>query len=318
MKKSLLCIVVLSCALPLFAQQKVTLTIRQLLGTEPFVFNKAVKNNLNQDFNISRVNYYLSSIKLIHDGGKITAVPDKYIFVNGKANIREELGSFPVTKVEGIQFSVGVEAPANNDDPAKWTGSHPLAPKSPSMHWGWSAGYRFVALEGKAGASLTTTYEMHGLGNHNYFSQTVTGVGNAGTDGITVDLNADYTGAVYGIDLASGPIDHGVDATDLAMLKNFQSRVFSPNAEPNALAEVQGAAAFTVYPNPSSGSFHIASAASVALEEIIVTDITGRVLQQTRTDSREGTEIRIDQKGIYLLRLTDSNKRSSYQKLIVR
>ena len=105
---------------------------------------------------------------------------------------------------------------------------------------------------------------------------------------------------------------------DLAMLKNFQNRVFSPNTEPNALAEVQGAAAFTVYPNPSSGSFHIASAASVALEEIIVTDITGRVLQQTRTDSREGTEIRIDQKGIYLLRLTDSNKRSSYQKLIVR
>lgn len=315
MKKSLLFIAGLCCTLQLAAQQKVTLTIRQLLGSDPFAFNKAVKNNLNQDFNITRVNYYISSIKLIHDGGKETAVPDKYIFVNGKANVREELGSFSVTKVEGIQFSIGVEAPVNNEDPAQWTASHPLAPKSPSMHWGWTAGYRFVALEGKAGSSLSTSYEMHGLGNPNYFSQKIMGVGNVATEGISVDLNANYTEAVYDIDVASGPIDHGVDATDLAVLKNFQTRVFSPNTEPSALTEVQNGTAIQAYPNPSTGSFHLPG--NVVPGAVVVTDMTGRQMPVTLVQHKEDIEIQIAQKGIYFLRVPDRNKHFFYQKLIV-
>lgn len=94
------------------------------------------------------------------------------------------------------------------------------------MHWGWSAGYRFVAIEGKAGMTFNTTFEMHGLGDPNYFSQTKTLIGVKRDTNIYVKLEADIAQALKGINITAGPIDHGVDATDLDVLKNFRDFVF--------------------------------------------------------------------------------------------
>jgi len=44
------------------------------------------------------------------------------------------------------------------------------APKSPPMHWGWAAGYRFRSFEGMTGASMTHRMaKIHAsLENRNY------------------------------------------------------------------------------------------------------------------------------------------------------
>src|SRR5690606_31314969 len=99
---------------------------------------------------------------------------------------------------------------------------HPLGPKSPSMHWGWTAGYRFVAYEGSGGTNFSQTWQLHGLGNENYFQVTadVDVVDEGGV--LMMDLNADYTRGVENIDLAAGTISHGTTSEAKTILENWR------------------------------------------------------------------------------------------------
>lgn len=208
------------------AQKNVILKINHKLGDSTFALNKASQNNLSKDFKITRVDYYMSKISIIHDGGMITNVPKMSILSRTGADVEANLGKFAVTNIEGIKFSIGVDTPENHADIALLSNFDPLGPKTPAMHWGWSAGYRFAAIEGKAGTSFNTTFEMHGLGDPNYFSQTKTVIGVKRDSNIYIKLDADIAQALKGINITAGPVDHGVDATDLDVLKNFRDFVF--------------------------------------------------------------------------------------------
>ncbi|MBK6375321.1 MAG: hypothetical protein IPF67_20135 [Saprospiraceae bacterium] len=112
-----------------------------------------------------------------------------------------------------------------------------------------------MAIEGKSGASLKTDYQMHGLWDANYFSQTKMAAGIASGDDIYINLDADYTLALKGINVTSGPIDHGVNATDLTVLQNFRDYVFSPGLGLLNSNNVKSQSSIDVYPNPSKGVY---------------------------------------------------------------
>lgn len=264
------------------AQKNVYLTIKHMLGNANFAFNQTAQNDLTQDFQVTRVDYYISSIYIIHDGGQQTQVQNKYILAKGSANVVELLGNFNVTNVEGVKFSIGVDSPVNNDDPALWPSAHPLAPQSPSMHWGWSAGYRFIALEGQAGASFNTTFQMHGLGNANYFSQTQMAAGVSSGNDIYINLDADYSKALKGINVNAGPIDHGVNATDLDVINNFRDYVFSPGTGiPASVKNMSKMEGIRIYPNPSFGEVYVDMTQYTGqIDKIIVLDMTGKMLYE--------------------------------------
>lgn len=318
-KTTILSFLFLSLALTGNAQKKVSLTIKHLLGATPFAFSTASTNNLGQSFNITRVEYYISQISIIHDGGKLLSVPNKYILANGGANVNEELGTFAVTDVEGINFYIGVETPVNNADPSLWPSAHPLAPKSPSMHWGWVSGYRFIALEGKSGSSLSTTYEMHGLGNPNYFQQTIMAAGVNSGSNVTINLDADYTQALYDINVASGPIDHGADATDLDVIKNFRDRVFKPGTGlPTSIKNIESPINVAVYPNPSKGVFQLRmNNNNTRITDAKVVDISGKVVMTIDFKNNQNTEFRISNKGTYIINFYSGNDNVVNQKVII-
>jgi hypothetical protein len=290
------------------AQKDVYLNITHKLNTSNFAFNQTAVNDLNQNFRVTRVDYYISSIKIIHDGGLITVVPNKYLLVKGSSNVNELLGNFNVTNVEGIKLSIGVESPTNNSNPTVWPSSHPLALQSPSMHWGWSSGYRFVALEGLAGNNFNTVFEMHGLWNANYFEQTqmATGV-NTGND-VTIYLDADYVQAVKGINLQSGPIDHGSNATDLTVLNNFRDFVFSPGSSSTGIADFGQLSDISIYPNPSAGIFHINNSISATgATRLVAIDNLGRTVIDKQLNPELNT-ISLDCSGAYTVVLFSNNE----------
>lgn len=289
------------------AQQNIYLNINHKLGSANFALNQASQNDLLQNFKITRLDYYISSIHIIHDGGQEMLVADKYILVHSENNIHELLGTFNVTNVEGVKFSIGVEAPINNQDPTLWPASHPLSPKSPSMHWGWSAGYLFVALEGKAGSNFSTGFEMHGLKNANYFSQTQMAAGVISGNEININLDADITQAVKGIDLNAGPTDHGANATDLDVLKNFRDDVFSPSINTTAIS-VKGITGISIYPNPSASTFYINNLnATPYATQAVLFDILGRKVMEQKLEISLNT-LEIENAGTYNLLLMNENE----------
>lgn len=306
MKKISITIIALLIAFGAFAQKEVTLTIKHMLGSSPFAFNQAAMNDLNNNFSITRVDYYISGIKIIHDGAQETTVPAKYILVKGDQNHVAFLGTFNVTNVEGIKFSIGVDAATNTTtDPSGATTPYPLNNQSPSMHWGWTSGYRFVALEGNAGSSLSTLYQLHGLFDPNYFEQTVMAAGVNNGNSVTINLDADYTQAVKGIDLIAGPINHGDNTNDLTMLQNFRDFVFSPGTGiPLTLANPEVVNQIKFFPNPSTGQVRFLVTNKMAgLTDAIVYDLSGKKIKEISLVGKTTADFIIENKGMYIIRL---------------
>lgn len=286
------------------AQKNVFLVIQHTIGQNDFATDVEGQNDLNYKFKITRLDYYISSIKIIHDGGQELAVKDKYILARAEDNVLELLGNFDIQKVEGIKFSIGVEEPTNNDDPTKWTSPHPLAPQSPSMHWGWSAGYRFVALEGVTGNAFSSVFQLHGLWNKNYFEQTQMVAGQEVENGIFIGLTLDCEKALKGVNLSKNPIEHGVNAGDLKVLQNLRDIAITPIENTSAVADefnVNGS--FSVYPNPSSGDVTVDVTTMTQKPTAIDVINTSGTLVKSIPVLGNITKINVNGKGFYLLRL---------------
>ena len=266
---------------------------------------KKLQITLDNEFNVKRLEYYISAISLTHDGGKITKASDVYILVNGGTAVDVELGKFDITTLESINFSVGVDPSVNNQNPTQWSASHALAPKSPSMHWGWAAGYRFIALEGKTGSSLNTTFEIHALGNDNFFKISIPTKGAMDNGDLVVGLDADYTEALSNIDISGGLVIHGETDQAVRCLRNFTNTVFSSqegNKNTLSVDNVKQEIATVLYPNPSTGSFSIDVPHSVTgLVEVSVLDLNGKVMLDSTLESNGVNTFAIENKGVFIV-----------------
>jgi hypothetical protein len=306
----------------LSAQNDVKFEIRHFLGGTPFALNMAAQNNMENDFNVTRLEYYISQIDIAHDGGQVTRIDSFWLLVNAKDPLLADLGTYNIDQVESISFYIGVEQPFNHLDPAQYPLSHPLAPKAPSMHWGWASGYRFLAIEGFAGSNLGQLYQLHGLGNENYYqtqvdSPTVTATPN----GMVISLDADYAGILHNIDVSSGLIVHGSADEASQALGNMPAYVFSPASATTSVDDQLAAPAFRLYPNPTSSGYTFLKLEEPAFESLQVQllDMTGKKLFETSL--QPGTaEVRIPvgEAGFYLLSLMQENKMMETRKLIVK
>ena len=244
-----------------FAQnQTIWLNMQQLMNKDAFALFTTTDLTATKTHQFARVQYYLSGISIIHDGGQEAPFTDLYLLVNAATDSVFNLGQSPYKNIEGIKFSVGVDQAHNHLDPTTYPPGHPLAPQIPEMQWGWASGYRFIAIEGDAdGAAgpLADHYEVHALGDANYFSQTILTSGKVESDGIHLRIKADYNRLLDGIDTEGGFVAHTTTGKAVTVLKNAQTVVFSA-------ADVLGICCdatpghFNMAPNPANGSATIA------------------------------------------------------------
>lgn len=313
MKKYLLSALVL-LGFSVFAQQDIYLKVNHQLGSANFTYNQNATNNLSNSFNLQRLEYYLSQITLRYDGGQDTTL-DVYILVDAGATTNVLLGNFNINTLESISFGVGVQAPVNNDDPDLWPMTHPLAPKSPSMHWGWAAGYRFAAFEGMSGANMTTGWQIHALGNRNYQIQTIQTSGYTNGTNTTIELNADYTQALNNITVNGNLFNHGETGESATLLNNFNTSVFSAGTvgiTKNILKQ------FKVSPNPSSKEITIQFEDNQNGNELIVTSLNGQVVSREIITSGNQVSLSIESKGTYLANVYDQGKLIGSQRVIIK
>jgi len=322
MKNILSVVFALTFSFSAYSQSDVYLKINHLLGTSPFAFNTTVSNNLSHNFNINRMEYYISSISISHDGGTVTNISNTWILANASTPVNELLGNYNIKAIESISFSIGVETPENHNDPSLLTASNPLAPKSPSMHWGWAAGYRFVAMEGMAGTTTPNqVFELHGLGDVNYFSQTILTSGTSDANGLVVELNADYEQAIKSINVASGVVSHGEINEAKDMLENFRDNVFTATASTVAVDEItKDDNHIKMYPNPKRNGEALTFKYNGNLinPTIEIVDLSGRVIAIQKLDNSNQFIFNGLEKGVYFVNLKSVNGEvTNTEKLIV-
>lgn len=300
----------------MLGQKDIHFQLNHIIDGEEFALNKEGVSDLNQVYQFTRVDYYLSGFVIIHDGGMETPVSDFYVLAKGGQNLSVELGSFNLQQVEGLKFAVGVESPTNNEDPTGYDPSHPLAPKSPSMHWGWSSGYRFAVVEGKSGPAFNTTFQMHGLWNQNYFEQTHLTSGTELDGDVYLSFDADINKALNAIDIEQGPIDHGSNATDLVLLENMRDHVFSPGVF-NSVVNVLTHNTVVLYPNPSSGEVSLSFRNNAVVEEVQIVNQLGQTILIKEVNART-LDLFIEERGVFQVVLKGADQEIAVERLVIQ
>jgi len=307
MKKALHILTFLCFANLSNAQSNVNIQINHFLDGVQFENEVNSTNDLGNDFMIDRLQYYLSGFSIVHDGGQVTIVEDLYILVSlleSSETTVIELGEYEIDNLEAVRLHLGVDEEANHADPSLYHPSHALAPKFPSMHWGWSAGYRFIALEGKSGANLNQELQFHCIGDE-FYNEIEFPLSMSGENEYTVSVDAEYTNILSNIDVSSGLILHGNLGEIKTLATNLSENVFSvsgtTNTEDNELVK-----SFEIYPNPvTNGLVNIQADIEIKSYNVNVYDVMGKMV--LRSSNRNANRIELPESGIYYISISDDS-----------
>lgn len=306
--------------LPVTGQTEVVLNLQHKFGNGDLMMDSSYTTQAGYDLKIERLEYYLSSIEIVHDGGQITPVPNTWLLVRPNEDTAFVLGNFNVQSIEAINFSVGVDSVVNHADPASYAANHPLAPQNPSMHWGWTAGYRFVALEGYAGAGLAANYQIHALGTENYFAGSAIFDPIATGDTTQLYVKADYERLFENIDVSAGLFNHGATGESITLLADMAANVFSEGTTPWTTAvEPDFIGTLILAPNPSQERTYLQYDLPAGHQyEMRLVDISGRTIQRQLIPQLQGRlEIAPLSSGLYFVNVYQDGQRVSMDKLSV-
>ena len=210
-----------------FAQTTIGLRIDHKAGQAEFDASTMLVTPLGELVNIDRLEYYLSDMSVVHDGGQETPLNGAYVLADAFVDEVHPLGLVSgVESVEGLKFKVGIDPENNHSDPVTWPQDHPLAPQVPSMHWGWSAGYIFVALDGDSGPNGSEIHQVHALGDDNHQAGEMDVVASIENGVMILDVEADVLGFYNQLSVAEGFINHGEDGEAVLVCYNLADDVF--------------------------------------------------------------------------------------------
>lgn len=147
-----------------FSQKQDDLTIQfhHYVGEKPLILDDSTYTNaFNQNYTITKFNYYIGRIRLTKKDGKEFFLDD-YFFISEdeekQASKTISIDKIPPGEYTSISFLIGVDSVHN----CRGAQSGALDPIN-AMFWTWNTGYIFLKLEGKSKASTLpgNTLEYH-------------------------------------------------------------------------------------------------------------------------------------------------------------
>ncbi|KQS23939.1 hypothetical protein ASG33_24960 [Dyadobacter sp. Leaf189] len=142
-----------------------------MVGNEDLVLNSGNYINVaGEDFTVTRLNYYVSNIRLTKaDGSSFTVPKDSSYFLIREGNVPSQtvrINDIPVGNYTGIEYVIGVDSLKSIDEPENRKGILDIytgPTNEETMYWNWNPGYIFLKFEGKSEVSTTANgkYEYH-------------------------------------------------------------------------------------------------------------------------------------------------------------
>jgi len=273
----------------LFAQSnEVVFRFEHRLGAQPLALDTTVfalpdgRNAL-----LTRAEFYISEIELnAADGSKLPLV-DFYMLVNANNPDRtHSAGNQTVSDITGLTLHLGVDAAHNHLDPSAYPAGHPLANQNPTMHWGWTAGYRFMAIEGLLDNNNDgvpeTIFQYHNLGDSLYQTVELTGISAAGNGQLLLSLKLDYSRLFDKLDMSGNLTQHGSGPVNATMMHNAATKGFITMSQSSSVsASALPSARISASPNPARSTTAIRYALEVnGSLSLILTNQSGQILRR--------------------------------------
>jgi hypothetical protein len=299
MKYLLLLLAAMQIAAPRVAAQSnttITATFDHRVGNTPLVLDQTEFNIWNgKKVRLTRAEFYVCWIDLIGADNEFLPLTGQYLLVNANAPAAvHSLGSWPIVAATGIRLNLGVDKPNNHADPAAWPAAHPLAPQNPSMHWGWQAGYRFMAIEGlidnNGDGVPEADFEIHNVGDALLREVVLYGPMSVENGVLKVKFTLDYLKLFQNIALNNNAVyQHGDAPDNVTMMNNAAGLGFITlpatsglSNRPADLPEV------SAYPNPANMEVSLQYPTVLMPDQLTVWDVYGRIMTVRGDVSRQG------------------------------
>ena len=290
------------------SQTEVVLQLNHMVHSQPFFLGQSYEIDSTY-VRFDRMEYYMCDFVITHDGGQETALIDKYILVNADINESHSLGEWDIQSVESLSFGIGVDSAHNvGIDPTTYPPGHPLAPQQQSMHWGWAAGYRFLAFEGFSGDNLSNQSQVHALGDANFFHQSHPVSGESVGDALVLSLEANYEHLFFTLPLGEGFFEHGTAGAAVKMMRNMRDLVFETGTA--SKIEHSVTTGIQIFPNPTTEFIFINGVQFCEAKNWIIYDAAGKSLVEGMVDVNEGISVQHLHPGIYHMVIEDARGRS--------
>ena len=292
------------------AQTDVYLHFPPKVGGLDLVQNTTVQSLSGVDMSIDDFNYYISNVHIIHDGGQDLNLSDTVFILKMEDNILE-LGMLDVTNIESINFGVGVPQAVNHADISQYTEDNPLSWQSPSMHWGWSSGYKFLLVDGYGDSNNDGTadelFQIHSLGDGNYKNVSMAVIPTVSATHVTVVINCNLDEWLYGVNPGSVGVHHGTTGVNASVMNNVDTRpVFTlpGNASADNNLESEGTLTYSI--TSETISFNWNDVANVDNFRLI--DLSGKVIESGIASEFSGNHAsQVVRSGSYFFYLLDAN-----------
>ncbi|MBC7777017.1 MAG: T9SS type A sorting domain-containing protein [Phycisphaerae bacterium] len=281
-----------------FAQtNQVVFSFDHKAGADSMVLNQTVFSIWNnKKVLLTRAEFYISEVEIHHPDSTMVPLTDQYLLVDAKNPTAEfDLGAWPVETAHGVTLHLGVPQSANHNDPAGYPANHQLAPQNPTMHWGWSAGYRFMAIEGKVDNNgdgvPETVFEFHNLFDELYRSLELTGMKEAQNGVLHLHFVLDYAQLFKNMVMTGTLIQHGKFASNIAMMNNAATQNFVTMVGTSTTHEVESNSLnIKVSPNPANSEtmLEYTLSASGSLD-LMLTNTLGQTVRNLSGISASGT-----------------------------
>lgn len=294
-----------------YSQNALFLKFPPKVGGQDLMLDSVVHDLNNRAMIIEDFNYYISNINVIHDGGQILDLSDTVILVKANAHTFF-MGHHGITNVEQINFSVGVPPQLNHLDITQYPQGHFLSFQTPSMHWGWTAGYKFMLCDGKGDSNNDgipdVIFQLHNLGDDNFKNvQLPVAATDYGTHiDLVIDCNIDEW--IYGANPGTVGVQHGESGINASTMENVYTRnVFTqPGNVGNKELKKSGEVYF--YSEDQAITFNWKDVTGIDGYRLI--DLTGRVILDEQTKDVNGS-VKMEElkKGNYLFVLMNREQK---------
>ena len=306
----LLLIMVLGFGLTSYAQGNLYLSFKPKCEGIDFVLGSTVQNLAGVDMKVDDFNYYISNIHVIYDGGQDLDLSDTILLVKADAHTFL-LDQVDVPNVEQINFSVGVPQDVNHLDISAYPTGHFLSFQTPSMHWGWTSGYKFLLVDGFGDSNGDGTpdalFQLHDLGDANFKNVQLPITATYGNDSQTdIVINCHLDEWIFGANPGTVGVQHGEIGINASTMNNVNDRaVFTSPA--NALIKEIGNIGKLYFVN-NSNSISVSWKEMTSINSYKMIDVSGRVILNEKTNSINETVIVENiTKGSYIFNTYDVN-----------
>lgn len=302
-----------SCKL-LWSQNQVNLQLNHKYDGQPLTYGTNYSDEQNRAIKFSRLRYYMSSLKIEHDGGQQTTLTDLYILANGNTS-SYELGSYNIDVVEKLIFDVGVDYTANHGNTSDYPSGNPLGPQAPLMDWGWPSGYLFFDLNGRIDNSddgvANKTFEFRGFGDLLLTNVEVDVSTQAVSGELRINVDVLLDRWIQSLDLVAIGINHGsVQAHGSFMHNGANNQVFVASGEAStASAELEKPSYIHIDYAMAYAPVLNYSLAPNQYYNLSVYDLSGRLVFQDNGLDYEGSYFILKElnSGTYLASFTGDN-----------